>query len=126
MLAIYLLKVVLPTILFEINRLYYKFPIGDSFTAYIAPIGQTEDIINPLNPLESDSQGTIFRFGRFNPAIRIASAGNPAIVGFDWMISDKVSIQAAYSASNAALATGRGGVAGGDTKIIAQLVLKTS
>ncbi len=113
-----------PNNIFEINRLYYKFPIGDSFTAYIAPIGQTEDIINPLNPLESDSQGTVSRFGRFNPAIRIASSGNPAVAGFDWKISDKVSFQAAYSASNAALATGRGGVTGGDTKIIAQLVLK--
>ncbi len=113
---------------FEINRLYYKFPVGESITAYIAPIGQTEDIINPLNPLESDSQGTISRFGRFNPAIRIASSGNPAVAGFDWKISDKVSFQAAYSASNAALAansaTLRGGVTGGDTKVIAQFVFK--
>ena len=113
-----------PNNTFEINRLYYKFPIGDSFTAYIAPIGQTEDIINPLNPLESDSQGTISRFGRFNPAIRIASGGNPTIAGFDWKISDQVSFQAAYSASDAALTTGPGGVTGRDTKLIAQLVLK--
>ena len=109
---------------FEINRLSYKFPVGESITAYIAPIGQTEDIINPLNPLESDSQGTISRFGRFNPAIRIASDKNPAVAGFDWKISDKVSFQAAYTASNAALATGRGGVTGGDTKVIAQFVFK--
>ena len=113
-----------PNNTFEINRLYYKFPVGESITAYIAPIGQTEDIINPLNPLESDSQGTISRFGRFNPAIRIASGGNPAVAGFDWKISDKVNFQAAYTASNAALATGRGGVTGGDTKVIAQFVFK--
>ena len=112
---------------FELNRLYYKFPIGDSFTAYIAPIGQTEDIINPLNPLESDSQGTISRFGRFSPLIRIASASGTtglAVAGFDWKLSDKINFQAAYSASNAAAATGPGGVAGGDTKIVAQFVLK--
>jgi len=112
---------------FEINRLYYKFPVGDSFTAYIAPIGQTEDIINPLNPLESDSQGTISRFGRFSPLIRIASASGTtglAVAGFDWKLSDKVNFQAAYSASNAAAATGPGGVTGGDTKIVAQFVLK--
>ncbi|MFN6166373.1 MAG: iron uptake porin, partial [Pseudanabaena sp.] len=52
---------------FEINRLFYRFPIGDNFTAYVAPIGAPEDVISPLNPLESDSQGTISRFGRFSP-----------------------------------------------------------
>jgi hypothetical protein len=112
---------------FELNRLYYRFPIGDNFTAYIAPIGQTEDIINPLNPLESDSQGTISRFGRFSPLIRIASNGGAtglAVAGFDWKLSDKVNFQTAYSASNAAAATGAGGVTGGDTKIAAQFVLK--
>lgn len=111
---------------FEINRLYYKFPIGGSFTAYIAPIGQVEDVLNPLNPLESDSQGTISRFGRFSPLIRIASGGGTtglAVTGFDWKISDKINFQAAYSASNTAAATGSGGVTGGDTKIAAQFVL---
>ncbi|MBD2187794.1 iron uptake porin [Pseudanabaena mucicola] len=112
------------TNLFELNRLYYRFPVGDAFTAYVAPIGAVEDIINPLNPLESDSQGTISRFGRFSPLIRIASSGNPAVAGFDWKLSDKVNFQAAYSASNAGLATGAGGVTNGDTKIAAQFVFK--
>ena len=112
---------------FEINRLTYKFPIGDSFTAYIAPIGQVEDILNPLNPLESDSQGGISRFARYSPLIRIASAGGAsglAVAGFDWKLSDKVNFQAAYSANNAGAATGNGGLSGGDTKIAAQFVLK--
>ena len=117
---------------FEINRLFYRFPVGDSFTAYIAPIGQTEDVINPLNPLESDSQGTISRFGRYSPLNRINSRSGPtavtlsglAVAGFDWKLSDKVNLQAAYSASNAGGATGDGGVSGGDTKISAQFVLK--
>jgi hypothetical protein len=118
---------------FEINRLYYRFPLGDNFKAYIAPIGAIEDIVNPLNPLESDSQGTISRFGRFSPLTRIASRGGPtgfasgsAVAGFDWMLSDKISFQAAYTASNASAATGQGGVTGGDTKIAAQFVIKPS
>ncbi|WP_055074951.1 iron uptake porin [Pseudanabaena sp. 'Roaring Creek'] len=114
---------------FEINRLYYKFPVGDQFTAYIAPIGAVEDIINPLNPLESDSQGTISRFGRFNPLIRIASSGGAsglAVAGFDWNFSKSASFQVAYSASNAAAASGQGGISGGDTKVVAQLVAKPS
>jgi Carbohydrate-selective porin, OprB family/S-layer homology domain len=118
---------------FEINRLYYRFPLGDNFKAYIAPIGAIEDIVNPLNPLESDSQGTISRFGRFSPLTRIASRPGPtgfqsgsAVAGFDWMLSDKISFQAAYTASNASAATGQGGVTGGDTKIAAQFVIKPS
>jgi hypothetical protein len=112
---------------FEINRLYYRFPIGDNITAYVAPIGAPEDVISPLNPLESDGQGTISRFGRFNPLIRIASSGRTtglAVAGLTFKFSDKVSLELAYSASNAALATGAGGVTGGDTKIAAQFVFK--
>ena len=118
---------------FEINRLFYRFPVGDNLKVYVAPIGAVEDVLNPLNPLESDSQGTISRFGRFSPLIRIASRSGPtgftsglAVAGFDWTLSDKVSFQAAYSASNAAAATGQGGVSGGDTKIAAQFVIKPS
>jgi Carbohydrate-selective porin, OprB family/S-layer homology domain len=118
---------------FEINRLYYRFPLGDNFKAYIAPIGAIEDIVNPLNPLESDSQGTISRFGRFSPLTRIASRPGPAgftsgsaVAGFDWMLSDKISFQAGYTASNASAATGQGGITGGDTKIAAQFVIKPS
>ncbi|MCA6519231.1 MAG: carbohydrate porin [Pseudanabaena sp. M110S1SP2A07QC] len=115
------------TNVFELNRLFYRFPVGDNITAYIAPIGAPEDVISPLNPLESDSQGTISRFGRFNPLIRIASSGGAsglAVAGLNFKFSDKVSLEVAYSASNAAAATGQGGVTGGDTKIAAQFVFK--
>ncbi|MFM6682013.1 MAG: hypothetical protein ACKPHM_09170, partial [Dolichospermum sp.] len=47
-----------------------------------------------------------------------------AVAGFDWKISDKVNFQTAYSASNAAVASDKGGLTGGDTKIAAQFVLK--
>jgi hypothetical protein len=112
---------------FEINRLFYRFPVGDNITAYVAPIGAPEDVISPLNPLESDSQGTISRFGRFNPLIRIASSSRTsglAVAGLNFKFSDKVSLELAYTASNAALASGQGGVTGGDTKIAAQFVFK--
>ncbi|PZO38022.1 MAG: porin [Pseudanabaena frigida] len=114
---------------FEINRLYYRFPIGDSFTAYIAPIGQTEDVISPLNPFDSDSQGAISRFGRYSPLNRIASGGGAsglAVAGFDWKFTKDANLQFTYSASNAAGATGQGGVTGESTKIAAQLVYKPS
>ncbi len=111
---------------FNIGRLFYRFPVGESITAYIAPIGAPEDVISPLNPLESDGQGTISRFGRFNPLIRIASGGNPAIAGLNFKLTNNANLELMYSAANAAIATGAGGVGGDDTKLAAQLVYKPS
>jgi len=114
---------------FDINRLFYRFPIGDNITAYIAPIGAPEDVISPLNPLESDSQGTISRFGRFNPLIRIASSGRDtglAIAGLTFKFNNQAALELMYSAANAATPTGQGGLTGNDTKLAAQLVLKPS
>jgi hypothetical protein len=114
---------------FDINRLYYKFPVGDNITAYVAPIGAPEDVISPLNPIESDSQGTISRFGRFNPLIRIASSGRTsglAVAGLAFKFNDQAKLELMYSASNAGTAIGQGGLTGSDTKLAAQLVLKPS
>ena len=114
---------------FEINRLYYRFPVGGNLTAYVAPIGAPEDVLSPLNPLESDSQGTISRFGRFSPLIRIASNGGNtglAVAGLTFNFGQAAALELLYSASNASLATGAGGVTNGDTKLAAQLVFKPS
>jgi hypothetical protein len=118
---------------FDINRLFYRFPLGDTFTAYVAPIGQTEDIIDPLNPLTNDGQGTISRFGRLSPLLRIGSgaltAGDSlAVLGFDWKLSPQGNLQVAYSANNAASPApgGTGGLFGGSTVAAAQLVWKPS
>ncbi|MFN9167780.1 MAG: iron uptake porin [Pseudanabaena sp.] len=124
---------------FQIGRLFYRFPIGESITAYIAPIGAPEDVISPLNPLESDSQGTVSRFGRFNPLIRINSSGRTtglAVAGLNFKLNNQSNLELAYTASNAASAanpagtgtniTTGGGLFGGDTKIAAQLVYKPS
>jgi hypothetical protein len=114
---------------FNIGRLFYRFPVGDNITAYIAPIGAPEDVISPLNPLESDGQGTISRFGRFNPLIRIASSGRTsglAIAGLNFKFSKQANLELMYSAANAGTPVGQGGVTGNDTKLAAQLVFKPS
>ena len=130
-----------PNNAFEINRLFYRFPVGSNITGYVAPIGAPEDVISPLNPLESDSQGTISRFGRFNPLIRIASSGRAnglAVAGLNFKFNNQANLELMYSASNPASAsnpvlnadgtasTSGGGLTGGDTKIAAQLVYKPS
>ena len=114
---------------FEINRLSYRFPVGDNITAYIAPIGAPEDVISPLNPIESDSQGTISRTGRFNPLIRIASSSRTtglAVAGLTFKFNNQAALELMYSAANAAAPIGQGGLSGNDTKLAAQLVLKPS
>jgi len=114
---------------FDIGRLFYRFPVGDNITAYVAPIGAPEDVISPLNPLESDSQGTISRFGRFNPLIRIASSGGTsglAVAGLNFKFNNQANLELLYSAANAGTPTGQGGVTGSDTKLAAQLVVKPS
>ena len=117
---------------FDINRLWYRFPVGDNFKAYIGAVGQTEDVIEPLNPLASDGQGTISRFGRLSPLLRIgsgaAAGGSVAVLGFDWQFSPQGNLQVVYSANNAAAATpgGPGGLFGGSTVAAAQLVWKPS
>ena len=114
---------------FEINRLSYRFPVGDNITAYLAPIGAPEDVISPLNPIESDSQGTISRTGRFNPLIRIASGSRTtglAVAGLTFKFNNQAALELMYSAANAAAPIGQGGLSGNDTKLAAQLVLKPS
>jgi hypothetical protein len=114
---------------FNIGRLFYRFPIGDNITAYVAPIGAPEDVISPLNPLESDGQGTISRFGRFNPLIRIASSSRDsglAIAGLNFKFNNQANLELMYSAANAGTPTGQGGLTGSDTKLAAQLVVKPS
>jgi hypothetical protein len=113
---------------FQVGRLFYRFPIGESITAYLAPIGAPEDVISPLNPLESDSQGTISRFGRFNPLIRIASSGGTglAVAGLNFKFTNQANLELAYTAANSPDATVAGGLTGGATKLAAQLVYKPS
>jgi hypothetical protein len=114
---------------FDVNRLYYRFPIGDA-RVYLAAVGATDDIIDPLNPLSSDSQATISRFGRFNPLLRIGTGGaQQSLAGIDFKLPQG-NFQVAYSANNAAAANtnpgGAGGLFGGSTLIAAQLIWKPS
>ena len=116
---------------FDVNRLYYRFLIGDA-RAYVGPVGATDDIIDPINPLSSDSQATISRFGRFNPLLRVATGaptgtvgGQQSLAGIDFKLPQG-NFQVAYSANNAASANsfGAGGLFGGSTLIATQLIWK--
>ena len=110
---------------FVLNLLYYKFPDFDNkVTLYIAPISFPDEFFTVLSPVASNGQGSISRFGRFDPLMRIA--GTSSLFAFDWKLSDQFRIQAGYGASAPAAATlgGQGGLFGGSTIALVQLLLK--
>ncbi|ELS32009.1 iron uptake porin [Pseudanabaena biceps] len=110
---------------FALSLLDYKFPIfDDKVTLYIAPISFPDEFFTVLSPVASNGQGSISRFGRFDPLMRIA--GTSSLVAFDWKVTDRFKIQAGYGSSRPADATlgGQGGLFGGSTIALVQLLFK--
>ncbi|WP_055076081.1 iron uptake porin [Pseudanabaena sp. 'Roaring Creek'] len=110
---------------FALSLLDYKFPIFDNkVTLYIAPISFPDEFFTVLSPVASNGQGSISRFGRFDPLMRIA--GTSSLVAFDWKVTDRFKIQAGYGSSRPADATpgGQGGLFGGSTIALVQLLFK--
>jgi hypothetical protein len=109
---------------FVLNLLDYKFPVSDKLTLYVAPISFPDEFFTVLSPVASNGQGSISRFGRFDPLMRIA--GTSSLFAFDWKVSDQFKIQAGYGASNTASPApgGQGGLFGGSTIALVQLLFK--
>ncbi len=110
---------------FNLSLLDYKFPIFDNkVTLYVAPISFPDEFFTVLSPVASNGQGSISRFGRFDPLMRIG--GTSSLFAFDWKVSDQFKIQAGYGASNPASPApgGQGGLFGGSTIALVQLLFK--
>lgn len=61
---------------FVLNRLLYRFPLTEKLQGYVGPIALINDIHNTLNPYFSNNgNGTISRFGRFDPLLFRGPAG---------------------------------------------------
>ncbi len=110
---------------FNLTLLDYKFPILDNkVTLYVAPVSFPDEFFTVLSPVASNGQGSISRFGRFDPLMRIA--GTSSLFAFDWKVSDQFKIQAGYGTSAPAAPTlgGQGGLFGGSTIALVQLLFK--
>ncbi|PZO40523.1 MAG: porin [Pseudanabaena frigida] len=110
---------------FALSLLDYKFPIFDNkVTLYVAPVSFPDEFFTVLSPVASNGQGSISRFGRFDPLMRIA--GTSSLFAFDWKVSDQFKIQAGYGSSSPANPTpgGQGGLFGGSTIALVQLLFK--
>ena len=111
--------------LFRLSLLDYKFPVFDNkVTLYVAPVSFPDEFFTVLSPVASNGQGSISRFGRFDPLMRIA--GTSSLFAFDWKVSDQFKIQAGYGTSNPASPTpgAQGGLFGGSSIALMQMIFK--
>ena len=87
----------------ELSRLEYRFPLGDLTTVFIGTGNndglEYNDSIPTLSPTESSANGSISRFGRFNPIYR-ASTGTGLIVnhkfGSEFTLGSKFTLSLGY------------------------------
>ncbi|NJM45711.1 MAG: iron uptake porin [Alkalinema sp. RU_4_3] len=119
--------------LVELNRLEYRFPLNPLTTVFVGG-GNSDglefnDSIPTLSPMESSGNGSISRFGRFNPILRV-STGTGIIInsklGSEGKIGEKFTVSLGYlvptgSASNPA---DKNGLFDGSHSALAQLVFQ--
>ncbi|MBN4004845.1 iron uptake porin [Nostoc sp. LPT] len=107
-----------------ISDLSYRFLLSDNLGIVVGTGG-----VNPINtfrgisPLEGSSDGAISLFGQRNPILSIGNGIGG--IGFDWQISDRISLQGVYSAEIPSFPgdINQGGLFGGRYTAGAQLSL---
>ncbi|WP_427161564.1 iron uptake porin [Aliinostoc sp. HNIBRCY26] len=108
----------------SINDLSYRFLVTDNLGVVVGTAG-----VNPINtfrginPLEGSGDGGISLFGQRNPILAIGNGVGG--VGFDWQISDRISLQGVYSSEIPGFPgdSNAGGLFGGRFTTGAQLTL---
>jgi hypothetical protein len=84
----------------EIDKLFYRTPLGDKSTLWIATDLAPEDVYDTMNPfLQSSANGSLARFNRYNPFIYRTTEG--AGLAFKHDFSDMFDITASYFAGDA-------------------------
>ena len=87
----------------ELSRLEYRFPLGELTNVFIGT-GTNDgleynDIVPTLSPTESSANGSISRFGRFNPIYR-AAAGTGLVLnhkfGSEYTLGSKFNLSLGY------------------------------
>jgi hypothetical protein len=104
----------------NLSKLYYTFPLGDSVDVTIAANGYSDSdwVASSISPLDDDGQGALSSFGSPTPYNFIpGSAGAGAIV----QLTDNLSFDFGYSASEAERSNPGSGLFNGDYGIVAQL-----
>jgi Carbohydrate-selective porin, OprB family len=110
-----------------IDKLYYRFPLGKATLTLDAVGAELYANIPNFNPLlASDGQGTISRFGRFNPIYRQGNSGTGSGAGLtvNYPFSDALTLSLAYLADDANDPNNARGLFNGSNAALAQLAFK--
>ena len=79
-----------------VNELSYRFAVSDNLGFVVGTAGvNAVSTFRGINPLEGSGEGAISLFGQRNPILTIGNGRSG--VGFDWEISDRVSLQGVYN-----------------------------
>lgn len=105
---------------FVLSDLTYRFLPSNNLALIIGARGvNAVNVFRGPNRVEGAGLGPLSLFAQRNPIIGF-NAGQAGL-GFDWQINKSLSLQAVYSAADAAKASGDGGLLGGNTSIGVQL-----
>ena len=103
----------------QLSDLSYRHLVGDNFAIIVGAAGiSPASVFRGPNRYESAGQGPLSAFAQRNPILNFAGQAG---VGFDWQISDNISLQAVYTAALASDPTN--GLTGGPFTTGAQLAI---
>ena len=112
-----------------VDKLFYRFPLGKASVTVDAINGEFNANVPNFNPLlASDGQGTISRFGRFNPIYRqgASGSGSGAGVTVNYPLSEALTLSLGYLADDASDPNNARGLFNGSNATLAQLAFKPS
>jgi hypothetical protein len=112
-----------------VDKLYYRFPIGAGSVTVDAIGGEFYNNVPNFNPLlANDGQGSISRFGRFNPIYRQGSSNSASGAGLtlNYPLSQAFSVSLGYLADNASDPASARGLFNGSNAALAQIAFKPS
>jgi len=115
----------------EVDKLFYRFPVGQNLRIQVDAVNLEyyDGLVSSLSPFESSGQGSVSRFGRFNPVYRSNAPTLPGSAGvtFDYTFSPQLSLQGGFSADRSSNDPGvKNGLFNGDFTAIGQLVFRPS
>jgi len=85
----------------KISDLSYRFKVSDNLSLIVGAAGVSPiSVFRGANRIENSGTGSISAFAQRNPILGLG--GGSAGIGFDWQISDRVSLQGVYAAKDPA------------------------
>ncbi|WP_017318648.1 iron uptake porin [Mastigocladopsis repens] len=105
-----------------LDDLYYQFPLSDKMRVTVSAANtELNHLVETLSPLESSGNGSISRFGRFNPIYR--AVGSTGLV-INYQFSKRASLDLAYMVRDPEDPADKNGLFDGNYGALAQLIFE--